>query len=344
MKYSIVLALAIACIGCKSKEKVEPFNTNEVFVAIDQNLITYRANEFHQKCIALQSVCESYLKGNNSINDIQKSWKEALDTWSYLELYNMYSIQDDFIQNRIAKAPINSNFVEAYINDSSLTFNSDFINTIGSTSKGLFCVEYLLYENAERLVGNEQRHNYLQALCDNLVSESEELETMWLADSPSYQANLTSGVSSSLNTTLNQMISLIEKMIYVKHGPVEFDTLQYAAYRSRSSLAILKANLKSIRATFQGDTLGGVSLGIDDMLIYHDASYEGEALTTKILNLLDELDTNTSLYVSLESSVSEQSALRAEVYEDLKLLLLLFKGPVITALDATLSVSDNDGD
>ena len=161
MKYSVVLVLVLACVACKPKEKVEPFNTEEVFVAIDENLITYRADDFYQKCLALQTNCDSYINNEIGIDQLLQSWKKVLSAWSYLELYNMYSIQDNFIQNRIAKAPVNTNFVEAYIADTSLVINNDFISTIGSTSKGLFCIEYLLFENETALIDNQQRRNFL---------------------------------------------------------------------------------------------------------------------------------------------------------------------------------------
>ena len=243
---------------------------------------------------------------------------------------------------------INTAFIESYIAATLSVFSGDFVAGIGSTSKGLHAIEYLLYGNlsSDSLLLETHRLNYLNALSEDLITEANYFKTLWEIESPTYRANTETGVSGSINTSVNAMISITEEMLYYKLGSVdEFTTTDLPAYRSEKSKSILLGNLVSLKFLFQGDTLDGFAKGIDDYADFLDAQYDGNLLSTEIKNQIETIELGiAALNGGLETSLINEQERREQLYDDIHQLLILIKIELASVLTITVTISDNDGD
>lgn len=288
---------------------------------------------------------------------VQNHWVDMLKIWKQLELYNLGLVEDSFIHFEINRWETNTGNVDDYILGTE-TLNETFINGIGSSSKGISAMEYLLFsdENNDTVLSSfttnsnaERTLNYLKALSENLATKSNELYSIWENYEIEFTSSLESGINGSQNQLTNAMITLIEEIIISKLGDplgdktggvIDVEALE--AYRSRSSLIIIQEHLNELKNCYDGDFIQNSNdIGYDDHLVLIGK----EDLDTLIVNAFslcqEKLDAiSSSLYVELTENHQNVTDLQ-DAFSD---LLVLIKVDMASAIGTTVTVNDNDGD
>jgi predicted lipoprotein len=300
----------------------------------------------------------------------QSAWYAASDAWEQCAIVSP-GIEYMLVHNQINKHPLNIDFVEGFIaGDDDLT--PAFVAGIGSTSKGLPAIEYLIFapeDEAALLAGfttdnlAERRRAYLDALAQDVVAQGEALLDLWTAAldeiaSPYAQIDdelyMTWGWTSVFG---HELSNALETMLINTLGHPSGRTsggdprpdLVNAPYADYSTQQMIH-NLQAFERIFTGETfenveVEGAGLGLDDYLASLDAQYEGEPLQDVIIAQADALiATLESLDAPLSEAVQTESETVLAAYDQLHTLIVYLQVDMVNQLGISLTFGDNDGD
>jgi predicted lipoprotein len=323
------------------------------------NEIIPLTNNFISKTAALNSLIKSFHQSASieKLSAIQFQWKEVITVWKRLELYNLGTVEDSFIHFEINRWPTNIDFMNTYINGREI-LNETFIASKGSSSKGISAIEYLLFssQNNQNVLSEftkntnfERRLGYLLALSNNLKSKSEEISTIWTNDKVRFLSAVENGINGGQSQLINAMITLIEEIIISKlgkplgeyeDGRIDFEELE--AYRSQTSLLIIQEHLTALKRCYTGSFLqNGIKCGFDNYLKLIDREDFDDRIIGAFKNCQNKIDAITTtlqqeLVDNPENITNLQNAFRA--------LLVLIRVDMATAIGATVTLNDTDGD
>ncbi|MCB9195130.1 MAG: imelysin family protein [Flavobacteriales bacterium] len=352
-------------ISCK-KHDVEKsdFDKSKMLKSIADEQITPLVLEFKLNTEHLNQSIQNFCSTPNlsNLDILQADWVETSITLEKCLIFNVGTIQDSYVFNKMESRPVNSSFIEFYISDT-VSISNSFIESIGSSSKGLSAIEYLIYNELddEQIVIDSfslssysaRRIEYLSSLGENLLDQSLILYNTWnngyYSTFISYDGNNIGGVVSDL---INEISSILEVVHGQKLGfPLGKDLVSSIAQPddvesplSHQSLSMLRANIDGIESIFFND-ISSSSIGFDDYLNSLNARYYNQflsiALKVKFKEVNDALD---KIEQPLEIAVINQYEDVEEAYNLLRELLVMFKVDVASQLSITITLNDNDGD
>ncbi len=367
----IAFAVILGVFSCTKKVETDPqeeSNRAEVIASLGTNLILQSIQNFDtesQKLNTLAATIPTDKLEKANLEELQQSWLKLAATWKQVSLFSMGPIEDDFLESGIYYNTVNTNGIESHIAQGT-TIDATFIASLGAAYKGIPAIEYLLFGNKtttdallEKYKGATatQRIKYLKALCADMKTKSANLNTKWSSTGGNYVKTFTEAsgrdINSSLGKLSNKMINLVytikDERIGAPKGTRNNGTPQPAlvdAVYSDQSLALLKAEIKSVQSAFTGDIAGtGSGLGVDDILNNVGAQSEMVLLSTKINNQFASVYSKIDLInIPLSRAVTEQPQLVTDVYNEVKKLQVLLEVDMINNLGVLLTFSDNDGD
>ena len=293
-----------------------------------------------------------------SLESLRDQWLATVLVWKRVELYEFPGLL--LIHNAIERRPARVAFIEAAIGeadpDALEAIDAGFVESLGSTSKGLGAIEYLIFpseDHAEPVLvsfGDRARIAYLTALTANLAAKAEELYRFWTPEgedyAQSFRDNNSEGadIQGSVSLLANEMIELQEIVMRTKLGMPMGQTTdgvpqpdEVESYLSGRSLELMVANVESLQRTFD--------VGLDEYVDYLDRSSPDERLSGAIhmqfgsvLDALDDID------LPLQDAVTESPELVEASFEAMRALLVLIKTDMAALLGITVTFSDADGD
>lgn len=300
-----------------------------------------------------------------TLRTVQDRWQRAAVAWKRCALFEIGPVQDAFIHYSIYKRPTNVEFIKGYLSGPEV-LDADFVETLGSTAKGLPAIEYLLFDAAgddARVLAlfrdgsrGVRRRQYLKGLIHNVQRKTEELLAIWTADGQDFAAAFARSAGAglypqgSIALLTNEMIRHIESILQFRlskplgfsgHG-VQPD--QVEARLSRCSLRLLRANIEAFALAFSGGS--GEALGLDDYVDYLDRPYGDEALlaarikaqTAAVLATIDSFDK------SLYETIAEDPTPARQLFAQVRQLLVLVKVNMANVLGVTVTFNALDGD
>lgn len=355
-----LLVISFFIIGCE-EDGNSPFSSETEFYKnaqltnIYNNEISVLASKFKTEAELLEQRVKAFQANTTSENLIaaQNQWKAVQLEWKQLELYDLGAVANSFIAFEINRWPTDVSRIEENINgDESL--NEDFIASIGSSSKGIAAIEYLLFDIQDQILNSSSTYavrskQYLVALVENLTTKSFDLQTLWKTNEAAFIASLENGISGSQNQVINAMVTLIEEIIISKlgnplgdsnGGTIEIERLE--AYRGEFSKEIVQQHLTALKRCYDGDfAQTPFRVGFDDFLIL----IGNEAFSEKIA---DQFTACQSTLDKIEGSFEEELASNPEAIVAVKNafrdLLVLIKVDMANVLGSTITFNDNDGD
>lgn len=290
-----------------------------------------------------------------NLETAQQKWIDMVLVWKKLELYKIGSVPDNYIFYKIDYWPTEINFINNFINGSA-TLDESFIESKGSSSKGVAAIEFLLFKTTNQLTlesfttaaNFERRKSYLTALCQNLKTKSIELESRWIDYKPTFVSALHNGLDGSQDQITNAIVSLTEKIkIYKLEKPLGTNNdnflkpLKLEAHRSGKSLEIIRANLITLERCFKGEFNTDTNIGFDDYLIKLGRQDLATQITNDFTNCFTKLDAlNTPLREDLFNNTQNIANLKDTVTN----LLLHIKVDMASALSTIITFNENDGD
>lgn len=289
---------------------------------------------------------------------VRTQWLATERAWKHVELYEFPGLL--LIHNAIEKRPARTEFIEQFIeaaSDSALSnVNAAAIETLGSTSKGLGAVEYLVFESEDHRqpvlesFADPARGAYLTALTANLEAKTRELYRFWTPGGENYaqtfRENDSEGpdIHGSISLLTNLMIQTYETVmqnrlglpsgITTNGGP---DPEAVESPLSGRSLDLMIATLEGIRWTFDA--------GFDNYVDHLDSRPEGERLSDRIRSQFDDVfDALRQIDEPLAAAVLDDRADVQAAYEGMRPLLVSLKTDMAAQLGITVTFSDSDGD
>ncbi|WP_296383233.1 imelysin family protein [Winogradskyella sp.] len=357
---SLLFIITISCDtnGINEKQFRTEYYKETQLSNIYDNEISKLNEQLIEATIRLNVITEEFAQQPTLVNliSIRNEWTEMVLVWKQLELYRVGPISSSYIYYRINYWPTNITFINNFI-DGTDVINESYIESKGGSAKGISALEYLLFNtDAETTLNSfttdfnfERRLDYLVSLSQNLITKTQELEALWIAYNPEFISATEVGLDGSQNLVINEMVALLEEIKIYKLGKALGDTNggaidinELEAYRSQKSLEIIKANLKSLERSFNGDfAQTPFRIGFDDYLI--QLGYESLAIeiNNNFINCYTKIDAiNNPLIIEVVNSTQNVTDLQTAVTE----LLVLIKVDMANAIGSTITFNDNDGD
>lgn len=357
----IISSLCISCEKNRTSESVDTIQhrRSAQLANMNTNEIVVLTKMFIEETDLLQQSTAIFKQSTTSenLNTIKELWKSSQLIWKRLELYDLGAIANTFIYSEINRWPSNETFINNNISGIEI-IDKAFINSLGSSSKGISAIEYLLFSSSDdRSVldtfltseNAERRRTYLVALTNNLHDKSLELNNHWKNYEVAFTSSLENGISGTQNQVINAMITLIEEIIISKLGSALGDTNggiieaeRLEGYHSKFSKEIIEQHLMALERCYHGDfTQTPSSIGFDDFLIL----LERDALASQII---DQFALCKKELAKIEGSLEDEIINNPDVVVALKDtfrdLLIVIKVDMANTLGVTITFNDNDGD
>lgn len=301
-----------------------------------------------------------------TLEALQATWRTTATAWVRADLIGLD--QSAAFRNQILKTPANIKFIEGFIAKEE-RIDAAFIASIGSTAKGLFALEYLLFDtesdNAAILAAlttgerAAQRMQYVVACAEALYSVGEDYTAQWRAEATRY-----AGVADNptqlkhitimyMRMTTNKFIDALQSVLAdnlgqplgrTTGGTPRPDLVE--SRRAHFSTQLIIARLEGLHMIFGGLAVDKTSFtSYADLLDEVKATYEDSNLSTLInAHLEGSLAALRALDKPLEVAVVEQTEQVGVIYESVRTAARLIKADMTSKLGVSLTFSDNDGD
>ncbi len=289
-----------------------------------------------------------------TLTQLQTQWRSTAEAWAKAEHLGFRFTM--IIHNQIKKWPINTNFIEKFITEVDTPINETFIESIGSTSKGLTAIEYLIFdpnltneEITEKLVSEPRRMAYMVSLTENLDNKSQQLLSMWSAEGDNQaqafiEADFSNNnIQGSVSMLANEMIVVVENVANNKinfpltgiQGNPEPDAVESPF--GQHTVPLLINNLRGLQLTF--------NVGLADYLDFLEAGDRPQPLSTAINEQIEvTIAALEAISPNLQTAVTEDPETVQQAFNEAKKLIVLFKADMANQLGITITFSDNDGD
>ncbi len=290
----LFLAAAAGFSGC-SKDDDTPVDTEtlkkDILVNVSTNVITASYTDMHNKATALANAVAALESTTNDANlaAAQKAWKDMRVVWEQTEAWLYGPVSSEDIDPRIDTWPVDFNALDDQLaggND----FTADYIDGLPEDLKGFHPIEYLLWgkegnKTAASFTAREKA--YLQALTDNLVALSKQVDDAWKGG----YATLFATAGQSGNSTYPSLQSAYLEMIAgmadiceeVANGKMKDpfdaqDPTQEESPFAKNSIVDFTNNIQGILKVYQGDySQNGV--GLEDLVRTYNLSLDAELKT-----------------------------------------------------------------
>ena len=349
------LALSLlALAGCQS-----PFDRRAMLNEIGTGVIFPAHEALSLEASRLDSAAVAFVAAptEGALGVLRDRWLSAELAWRGVHLFQFDGLL--ILHNEIEKRPARADFIEQTIaaraERTGPTVDSDFIEGVGATSKGLGAIEYLLFPGggeaaAMQAFRSPARGEYLLALTANLVSKSGELLSYWAPEGGNHLATFIESESAgadiqgSISRLSNRMIELHEVATRDWLGrPTGRTTDGIARAKdveaplSGRSLDLLIASVESAQRTFQA--------GLDDYVEYLDPEEGPEGLSQRISGQFNvALAALRGIDEPLEEAVIDTPERTGAAYDEMRELVPLLKSEMAGRLGVTVTFSDADGD
>ncbi len=361
--YTLFLTVLLTSCTEETGEAGEEFNRSQLLENIGSNIIVPAFATFSQSTMTLLEQAKLFAEApsENRLTALQDDWKTATQRWEQIAMYDLGPMETQDAMTSISNFPTNTIAIEEAIGGGS-EISEAYIASLGSSSKGLPAIEYLLFdkENGNEAVLNtfasDKRISFIVALCENLNTIAISLNAGWQPESGNYLATFTSmdgkDAGSSVVLLANQLIILTESVKNKKVGiPLGKKSLgqmlpkDVEAWRSGISLALIAENITAIDNVFRGKSGTVDGIGFDNYLDQVNAQYEGAPLSQAIAAQLTNISTaQQAISLPLQDALTAETAQVEKLYDELQRLVVLLKTDMMSSLGLLVTFSDSDGD
>lgn len=290
----LLLAAAAGFSGC-SKDDDTPVDTEtlkkDILVNVSTNVITASYTDMHNKATALANAVAALESTTNDANlaAARKAWKDMRVVWEQTEAWLYGPVSSEDIDPRIDTWPVDFNALDDQLaggND----FTADYIDGLPEDLKGFHPIEYLLWgkegnKTAASFTAREKA--YLQALTDNLVALSKQVDDAWKGG----YATLFATAGQSGNSTYPSLQSAYLEMIAgmadiceevanakIKDPFDAQDPTQEESPFAKNSIVDFTNNIQGILKMYQGDYSQN-GAGLEDLVRTYNLSLDAELKT-----------------------------------------------------------------
>jgi len=237
--------------------------------------------------------------------------------------------------------------------ESARAIDKRMIDELGATAKGLFALEYLLFDGAagepggdvlKLLAASDRRRAYMAALARDIEMKASRLADDWSrTDAQGASAKFVAAGQETVNVLVNQLAMNIEtvaenRMNFVLSlpQPVSRQFHRIEGSRSGTSLDGILATMEGIRTIYKGRD----GAGLDDAV-----RKVNPALQQRLEQQMDAaIAALRDLKIPLERAVVEKRDALESAYQAVRVLEISFKTELASALGVTITFNSGDGD
>lgn len=327
---------------------------------LTRNVIAPGYQDLAAKCRNLTNAIGQFVasKNESSLENAQKAWISASDAADRLRCFQCGPVADRDCVSTFYFWQVRPNSIEDLLKDASRAIDQSLLDNAGATTKGLYAMEYLLFDRLgaqateppepakamDLLSASPRRCAYLLALAHDVETKAQQLATDWsAAGTASAQAKFMSGGQQSINILVNQMAQSIENTIQnhlnfalVLPNPIVHQLYRIKGSRSGSSLDGVTTTLEGIMKFYDG--AGG--LGLKDALKTLNPALGERAqgdFTTAIA-------ATRAIGEPLEKAIVDRRDAVQTAIDKTRALEVLFKVDLASVLGVTLTFTSGDGD
>jgi predicted lipoprotein len=367
VKHIIAIVLVGFMLGinaCKPTKDnpLDKYDRGALLNSLYNNVISPVHVSFKNDCNTFDSLASVFNQNPTEPNLIvlQQQWITVQRSWQLCEPLNLGPIADNFAHNSINKWVTNTQFIEDFIAGADV-LDEAFIESIGSTSKGLPAIEYLIFDNSGNNTAVVQslttgtnaarRLSYVRACVANLDTKAAALLNQWQA----YQNSFVSSTGIAIDGSTNEMVNaVIEHEEFIKNtkvglplgkkdGIIQTDKVE-SPY-SNTSMQHIRQNLLLLQYLFDGNMQGTTGTGLYNYLDAVDPMVDDVMLSAKIKDQLQLcINAANAINTPLEEAIVNENAKVETLYLELKKLTVLLKVDMTGIIGATVTFTDNDGD
>lgn len=352
--------LGLAWFAFQPPVEAQSFDRRAMLESLVINTIVPLHEDFLAETESLNTVAQAFQADptEETLSAFQGGWHSTSTAFERVQIYRFQRLMPYLTQ--IDSSPANIPFIEGYMDVEEIgTIDAEFAEFLGSSSKGLPTLEYLIFADdaLAQLTANQNRLDYSAALAAVLNRVAAILLDEWTLGNEGYGDRFVNAddagddVRSSLSMLTNEMIAELEDVAQFWLGePLGYRTggepqpdLVEAPY-SQASVDKLIANLEGFQMAFNG-MKPDETLSLADYLDFLGATFEGEPLA-EVINAQVEIAITTlqAIDAPLQTAVLEETELVETAYIEARTLLRLVKTDMANQLGVTVTFSDNDGD
>lgn len=358
-----------ACSKSEEPNAFDSFDRKSMLTNLGNNVIISSFDAFYQKTDALEAAITAYasdIKNEQKLIAAQQAWLAMAIVWKQASVFKQGPVEDKFLQSNIDFSTkgvyLNPTLLEKAITDGT-TIDNAYIESKGSTVKGIHAIEYLLFDKSQTNAtiiaryadaGGANRLAYVKALATNLKNQAKTILDDWKGSYVTTFINADGrDINSSLGILSNKLIDLIytirDERIGAPKGNRNTGTPQpdlAESALSNSSVVLAVNELKGLENAFLGRTPAGVDgIGLDDLLDKLGAKSGSDRLSTKIKNQFSTVYAKlNAIPTPLQTAVINNKTEVQAAYDEIKKLQVIMEVDMINNLGVLLTFSDNDGD
>lgn len=354
--------LSMLALGLAAQAQ-DSFDRRAMLQSIVDNVILPGQLAFNDASNQLASAAQDFLSEPTAtaLSILQQAWRSASDAWEQIAIFDL-DLRLTSYHNQIDKTPPNYEFIDALLQGAD-EITEPYVNGIGSTSKGLPAIEYLIFSidstPAEIIdsFADPRRRAFLLALAQNIARKASEITDYWSPDGRQYAARFIKADQSggelqgSMNMLVNKIFVMLATDLQMWIGePSGIATDGEArpqlveARRSGHSLSHIAQHLIAMQRIFNGGP-AEEDLGFDDYLDFLGAMFDDRPLSAVINErFASAIASIEALELPLAAAVVEAPQDIAAIYENIRQLQIPLRADMKSHLSILITLSDRDGD
>ena len=328
------------------------FAREELLTELVRNSIIPAHEVFAASCETLQAAAAQFAAAptESSLADLQASWWATAENWAGLEHLRFPYTQK--VTSQIKSWPVNAQVIEQFVTGDNTPIDEAFVQSVGTTAKGLAAIEYKLFvpgatpeAMVERLTGSPRRLALLLALTADLAQQCTALHALWgaAAEDPLQTLAQSDDPLATFNLLANGLLMAVDEMA---HKGLQYPLLgsfsepipeAVEARYARHSLPLLISNTRGAQQTFNASFASYLDF------LHNQA--ETESLAGRINQQFDQtIRMLEAVPTDLYTAVSDEPAAVGLAYAEMERLLVLLRVDMVNQMGLTITYSENDLD
>ncbi len=350
--YILTVIFAIACTQTKNEEVA--FDEKELIQDIGTHSIVPEIEKFYLNTTELYTKIQTFntQRTEENLNAAQAQWKTTANSYASVYLFNIGDLKKAYTHVKLFNWPTSAGTIEN--NTLKETIDETIVMNLGSGSKGLNGIEYLLFNaNNETVLSQfttiENRGLYLELIAKELQSNAQNVYDKWRPEGENYVQTLVNSeatsIKGSFNMIYNGMFNLLDNAKVTKIGkPAGLEktkttnTKLLQAPYSKYSKEMILANLNAIENLFFNTN----GLNIADFV------YSKTKETTLSDEFKSKLNTCRAKVNAIDgtfySAINEEKDAMENLHDAIEALRLFTAVALKWELSVVITSTDNDGD
>lgn len=347
--------------GCSDDAAAAPSLQSDVLAALATHVFVPTMAAFDASAQALASALAALGSSATTatLSAARDAWRACRAAWKVSRAFGYGPTKEH--DGNIDWTPIKPDNIEASIAGAA-TFTSDDVAKLGTSSKGLLAIEYLIFDSAAtdavvlaRLdtdAGASARRSFVSALGADLAREASALKAEWDTFGQEVAKAGNGGtVYARAQTALDDVVGElvfqtdvtanagVAAPLGLKTGGAIAPELEIARL-SDNTLTDITNELSGVEAVWTGRFADVDDLGIDD-LVREKSPDLADQVVAKIAEAKAAV---AAVPPPFRTALTGAPATLQAAFDVIIALKKLLSADVVTALGVTLSVNDNDGD